>query len=454
MSRSLLSSLLLATLGAVGTAHAGTVYVPLPGQATAGTSTYEVQVSIVNTAAAPATVNQALLASDSDGTQRSGVTTSSLAVNGGQTSVVKPGATFSGLLELSGATDFRYSARLVNVGAGGLGIDLPLITSSTVTKANGRLSVQGLISDATRTADLALVNLATTGSQCTVNLARSNGSPLGAAATVSLSPLSHRYFANVFSGLIDASGVADARAQVSCTQDFYAYGVIKNSATGELALAQPAASGDSTLGGSSGTPPPTGGGCGSTGVTCFDASGIVHQPTPVNPVGRVTFTIPQAVYTRFKMAMDITVGQWYAPDPAGKALIYWFVIDKNLDMPGMLYFRGPGSGGNVALVRHGIGLTHPQKGKIQKSFQAMIGHTYHCENDYDMGRGVFTVTITDKGTGQVQTVLTDVPNVHLYASRPGQHFIIDMGFHENAVPDEVPSFNWLYQNIHIEAYHN
>jgi hypothetical protein len=253
---------------------------------------------------------------------------------------------------------------------------------------------------------------------------------------------------------VDATGVADARAQVSCSQDFYAYGVLKNGATGELALIQPAASGDSTLGTPGSTPPPSGGGCGSSGVVCFDANGVVHQPTPVNPVGRVTFAFPQATYTRFKMSMDVTVGPWYAPDPQGKALIYWFVIDKNIDMPGMLYFRGPGPGGGTALVRHGIGVPHPQKAKIVQPFLAVVGRTYHCENDYDMGRGVYTVTITDKGTGQVQAVLTDTPNVHLYASRPGQRFIIDMGFKENNVPDEVPSFNWLYQNIHIEAYGN
>ena len=103
-------------------------------------------------------------------------------------------------------------------------------------------------------------------------------------------------------------------------------------------------------------------------------------------------------------------------------------------------------------MRHGIGLTHPQKGKIEKPFLATTGRTYHCENDYDMGSGVYTVTITDKATGAVQAVLTDQPNVHLYTSRPGQRFIIDMGFKENNVPDEVPSFNWLYQNIHIEAF--
>jgi len=450
MTRSIVSSLLLATLGAAGAAHAGTVYVPLPGKAAVGASAYEVQVSIANTAGQGATVNQVLLASDTDGTQRTGVTVTPLAVNGGQTSVVKPGAAFNGLLELAGAADFRYSARIVNVGAGGLGIDLPLISSSTVTKANGKLSLQGLISAGSRTVDLALVNLGNAAAQCTVSLARTDGSAIGANATVSLSPLSHRYFANVLAGLVDASGVADARTLVSCNQDFYAYGVLANSATGELALIQPAASGDSTLG-TPGTPGPQSG-CGSPGVVCFDASGVVHQPSPSNPVGRVTFALPKGSYSRFKMSLDITVGPWYPLDPQGKHLIYWFVIDKNLDMPGMMYFRGPGPGGGTALVRHGIGLTHPQKGKIEKPFLATTGRTYHCENDYDMGSGVYTVTITDKATGAVQAVLTDQPNVHLYTSRPGQRFIIDMGFKENNVPDEVPSFNWLYQNIHIEAY--
>jgi hypothetical protein len=185
-------------------------------------------------------------------------------------------------------------------------------------------------------------------------------------------------------------------------------------------------------------------------VTCFDASGIVHQPTPSNPVGRMTFVIPQGTYGRFKMSMDITTGAWYSKDPGAKHLIYWFVVDKNLDMPGMLFFRGPSN--YTALVRHGIGLTHPQKGKIERPFQAVPGRTYHVENDYDMARDVYTVTITDKSTGAVQVVLADTPNVRSFTTKAGQRFIIDMGFKENAVPDEVPSYNWQYQSIHIEAY--
>jgi hypothetical protein len=447
MTRSIVSSLLLALLCVSGAAHAGTVYVPLAGQTTVGPASYEVQVSIVNTAAASANVDQVLLGTDTDGTQRTGVTPSTLSVAGARTSVVKPGAAFRGLLEISGAADFRYSARLVSL-SGGRSVDLPVIASGDVIKANGKLSLQGLVSTSTVTTDLALVNLGKAAAQCTVSLVRADGISLGASATLSLKSLSHRYFGNVFAGLVDGNGISDARAQVSCTQDFYAYALLADGATGNVAVTRPAASGESTLS----LPGAPGGGtsCGSTGVACFDASGVVHQPTPANPVGRVTFTIPAATYKRFKMSLDITVGPWYSRDPSAKHLIYWFVIDKNFDMPGMLFFRGPSS--YTALVRHGIGLTHPQKGKIEKSFQATPGRTYHVENDYDMGNRIYKVTITDKATGEVKVILPDVPNVPQFTTKAGQRFLIDMGFKENAVPDEVPSYNWVYQNIHIEAF--
>lgn len=443
MTRSSISALLLATLCTAGAAQAGTVYVPLAGVTTVGPARYEVQVSIVNTAGQSVSVNPLLLNTDTDGTQRTGVTVTPISLLPGRTTVLRSGEALRGLFEISGPADVRYSARLVNPRSG-TSVDLPVIASNDVTKADGKLSLQSLIAAGSRTTDLALVNLGKTATQCTVSLMRADGSAIGANATLSLKPLSHRHFSNVFAGLVDAGGVSDARAQVSCTQDFYAYALIADSSTGDVSVVHPAASGESTLG-----LPGAQEDCGS-GAVCFDAKGIVHQPTLSNPVGRVTFAIPQATYKRFKLSMDITVGPWYSRDPGAKHLIYWFVIDKNLDMPGMLFFRGPSN--YTALVRHGIGLTHPQKGKIERAFQAVPGRTYHVENDYDMGRGTYTVTITDKSTGAVQVALPDIPNVRSFTTKANQRFIIDMGFKENAVPDEVPSYNWLYQNIHIEAY--
>jgi hypothetical protein len=334
MTRSIVYSVFLATLCAAGAAQAGTVYVPLAGLTTVGPASYELQVSYVNTSGQTATVNQVLLGTDTDGTQRTGVTVTPFSLLPSQTAVVRSTEAIRGLFELSGPVDFRYSARLVNLGSGAV-VDLPVIDSNSITKANGKLSLQGLISAGARTTDLALINLGKAATQCTVTLVRADGSAIGASATVSLKPLSHRHFANVFAGLAGAGGLSDARAQVSCTQDFYAYALIADSATGGVGVIRPAASGESTLGA-----PGAQADCGS-GAVCFDAKGIVHQPTPSNPVGRVTFGIPAGIYKRFKMSLDVTVGPWYSGDPGAKHLIYWFVIDKNLDMPGMLFFRGP-----------------------------------------------------------------------------------------------------------------
>jgi hypothetical protein len=168
------------------------------------------------------------------------------------------------------------------------------------------------------------------------------------------------------------------------------------------------------------------------------------------------FPAPPGVATRLRMSLDVTVGPWYAPDPAGKTLIYWFVINRNFDMAGLLYFRGPDPAHpaleqSQAIVRHGIELTHPQKLKIVQPFTAIIGHTYHCDNDYDMGRGVYTVTITDTTTGQLAVQLVGAPNVHSWTLKASDNFLIDMGFTGDN-PDEVPTDGWTYSNVHLEVY--
>ena len=36
--------------------------------------------------------------------------------------------------------------------------------------------------------------------------------------------------------------------------------------------------------------------------------------------------------------------------------------------------------------------------------------------------------------------------------KAGSSFLVDMGFNENAVPDEVPSFNgWVYDKVRVDA---
>jgi hypothetical protein len=422
------------------TAQAGTVYIPLPGLTQAGSASYEAEVTVANSAAQTASVDQLLVAADTDGTQRPSQPVA-LQVLGNVTAIVKPGAGFRGLLELSGSPNLRYGARLAGKGqAGALGVALPVVTSENLIAAGGSLTLQGLTANATRSTHLMLANVSKNAAQCTFSLVRLDGTALGVANTVTLPPLSSSYRADV----LGAVELSDARATVSCTREFFAYALLTDSATGEVAVVEPSGNGESSL-----TVPGAEPEC-PVGATCFTAKGVVHKPTPSKPVGRLAFVAPAGAFTRLRLSLDVTVGAWYPQDADGKHLIFWFVINKNQDMPGMLYFRGPAA--YTAMARHGIALKHASKIKIVKPFQAIPGRTYRVVNDYDMGNGKYTVTITDLASGELKQTLEGTPNATKVTLKSGDRFLLDMGFPEGAVPDEVPSFGWTYSDVVVEAY--
>ncbi len=426
--------------------QAGTVYIPLPGLTQSGTAAYEAEIAVTNMTAQPASASQTLLVNDTDGTVRTGITPIALQVQGNRTAIVKPDASFRGLLEISGSPNLRYAARLAGKGAAGaLGVALPVITSENLKAANGSLVLQGLTDTAARSTSLIVVNLEKYAATCTVGFLRADGASLGSASTVTLKPLSQRAFVDVFSVVPGASSQSDMRAAVSCTRAFYAYAVLSDGDSGEVGVIEPSGSGESTLSVPGAEPE-----C-PTGATCLTAKGVVHRATTAKPVGSLAFVAAAGTAKRLKLTLDVTVGSWYAGDPDGKHLIYWFVVNKNLDMPGMLYFRGPDQ--YTAMARHGINLKHAQKIKIVKPFQATPGRTYRVENDYNMAGGAYTVTISDVATGEVKAVMNGVPNVSKYTLKAGDNFLIDMGFPEGAIPDEVPGYGWTWSDARIEVYY-
>jgi hypothetical protein len=441
-----LSTGLLATAALLGVAvlaaspaQAGTVYVPLPGVTNVGTATWEAELTIANSSPTPLTLSGLLLPHDTDGTQRAGLTPAVLNVGAAQTLLVKPGGSFVGLAELAGSPNARYAARLAGTGSvGKMGVALPVVSSSNAAPGGGNLSLQGLSTSATRATTLVLVNLAQQASQCTVTLLNASGAALASPATSNLKPLSQLDLGNVFSG---QSALADARAHVTCTRSFFAYALTTDSSTGEIAVVEPAGSGESSL-----TRPGEEPAC-PTGASCL-ASSILFQPTPTNPVGHVIFPAPAGTFKRARLSVDVTIGQWYPADPDGKHLVYWWVINRNLDMLGMLYFRGPEA--STTMARWGIGLKHELKKKHVEPFVGIPGHTYRVVNDVDMGGGVFSVTVTDLATNAVVTLL-DVPNVGQITLKTTDRLLVDMGFKEGVVPDEVPSFNgWTYTNVRLQ----
>ncbi len=325
-------------------------------------------------------------------------------------------------------------------------IDLPLITAETMFHGGETLSLDGLRAVQSAPTDLAFVNLSRTANRCTLALSTSDGADFAPRIVLTLAPLEKRPFVDVFEGRSDAYHATDVHAAVSCDHDFFAYALVNDGAGHRLDVINPVQEVNAPLAAADTLPE-----C-PLHAQCFDAPGTVHipQPPPGSPWGRVTFPAPASVSSRLRLTMDVTVADWYKPAPFGKHLIYWFVIDKNIDMPGLLYFLGPNK--NEAFARHGIGLKHPQKLKIIKPFAAEAGHTYHIDNDYDMAGRNYNITITDVATGAVKVVLHSRPNVTFYNIKNNAHFLVDMGFFPDKVPGEVPSYGWRYANVHVEAY--
>lgn len=434
--RPILRCLLLAAFAAAGAAQAGTVYVPVPGPGALGGSSYEVQVSITNPTALAAEVKQVLLINDTDGTPRP-APPSTVTIQAGRTTVVKPGAAFRGLLELTGGDDLRYSARIVGTGPGRLGVYLPVITSENLIGAGKTAFLQGLISGSGRASDVVLVNVAQVASQCTAALNRADGSAVVAPVTLALKPLSSLLIKDVFAG----GNAVDARVSLSCTKEFFAFALLSDAATGELAYIGPAASGASTLRvpGQGAICPPT--------AFCFDTKGVVHQPSTATPVKRVIYTPQPGTYSKIHMTLDVTVGPWWPTNPAALHMLFWLVKDKNFNMFGYGSLRGPAT--DQALLRHGIGLTHPQKIKVVQPFAPIAGRTYRLDYTYDTKTPFVELAIYDGAT--VVQRLTSLPNVGSFSFGAGENILVDMGF-PGTNPDEAPTFGWVYRDLHLELF--
>ncbi|HKI02096.1 MAG TPA: hypothetical protein VKK31_08955 [Thermoanaerobaculia bacterium] len=424
--------------------HAGTVYVPLPGVSAVGPVPYETQITVTNTLAQQRTVNSLQLATGVNGTIRTGLTPTALPVAAGRTTVLKPPATARGLLELSSLVGVHYSARLVGTGAtASLGVELPVISSETMGRANERLVVQGLKSLGTRTADLVVVNLGKTQASCLARVLRADGTLAFPEAPLTLLPLSHRLFANIFSGV--PAGIADARAEVTCNTDFYVYAHMTDTATGEFAVATPSESSASLLTLPGGTP--TGLEC-SAGTACYVFPGLVHASTVATPDRAITLAPPAATYSAVKVHLEVTVGPWNPVAVTGAHGILYFVKNRNRDMFGNLFLRGPVT--NQLTLRHGFNQAHVDKARIDQSLAAQAGETYVIDYVYDTARRVITLKATRDGVlvvdlvgtpniNQISILATDKINLGL--SNPGTNPTI-----------EPASIGWRYSNLKVEFF--
>jgi hypothetical protein len=444
-------------LGTAGAAFAGAVYLPVPDPVNSSTgSTHVVQVWITNTGGAQGPYTATFLPADSDGTQRTAANpTQRSPIAAGRTSILDgigtPGST--GLLEIDAAQTMSVEGRLFSTPPTGTSpsvSSVPAISSANLFATGTTAVLLGLRRDLTHgdVANLGIANLAQQAAQCQVKLFRADGSQVATTATLTFKPLSLRSFGDAF-GLLGEQQAADARAEVSCNQPFYAYATQYSGASAQLSFILPAASGTSTLtvpGNGTTNPPPTGGGDGSI---LFTAPGVFHTPSPGNE--KKTFQIPVATAMSLKkmvIDMDITPGAWNRAKVPGNHALIWLYRGKfrGNTIANVNAFSPPTSSFKAA---QNINLPAGSDRHNDKKITWVQGQKYHIRFTYDAEHGTVTALLTSLGaTVASVTVEATAPNNVLDLS-PAVGMTAEFGHYANQSGPEVASYGWQYANLQI-----
>jgi hypothetical protein len=422
--------------------QAGTVYIPLPGVQAVGNINYEVRVAVTNPGAAQQSIKYLQIGMGTDGTKaRSEPSTQAIAA--GKTFVFKPNDQ-PGLLEITAPAGLEYSARLVGTGeAAGLGTEIPVITYETAAAANEKLFVQGLRNSTTRRTDVILINLGKKATKCSATTRRADGTVLVNALSIAFPPLSHAKYSNVFADM----ALDDARVEVSCQSEFFAYVQLHDSATGEFSVAGPTGGSDSRLFAPGEESPAATCASGTQGTTCYAYPGVVHISTKSNPVRHIYPAITPGTYGAVHIRLEVEVNGWNLDtNTTGAHGVLYFVRNGNKEMWASIFFRPPGR--KILGFRHGFFKNHGQKIAIDRPFEAEVGTTYEVDYMYDTRSDTIDLRILVEGV-EVERIQSS-PDVGSVIIGPKDKVWIGLS-NPGLYPKPEPySRNWVYKNLLVE----
>ena len=219
--RKSLSTLVVVGLAAASPVLATTYYVPNPLREDSGKPATKLEMSKGGTRRLDVT----FIPSDVNGTTRS--STSAIVDNRNEKPDVfnvAPFITGTGMLKLvndPGPT----------VGSGTLFLNkgetlvwaMPIISSANWFQRDSTAFMQSLARTATGHSNVEIMNLSPATSACQLQLKRPEGTLLGAARSIPMLPLSHLVVEDPLLGAIAGATGAGLRAEVTCSEPFYAY---------------------------------------------------------------------------------------------------------------------------------------------------------------------------------------------------------------------------------------
>ncbi|HKI02377.1 MAG TPA: hypothetical protein VKK31_10375 [Thermoanaerobaculia bacterium] len=441
-ARTMVGVLLPLGLAAAPAAHARTTYIPLPGISAVGPVSYDTQISITNTRGRRLAVKSLRLDPGVDGTAREGLAASRLSVVPRKTVALRPSPGARGLLELDAPEGLQYSASLVSTDGRGFRTDLPVIDSDSLTQANETLVVEGLEGSSSKTTDVVLVNLGDTAATCSASVLRADGNYAIDPVEISLSPLSHLVFANIFRSMAD--DIADANLEVNCSNDFYAYAQTADAATGRLTIVEPFALAnvvamEKML--------KAAGPCSAGSMLC-NMPNQVHTATKANPTRALTMTPPVGTYSSILGHVEVTVTGWNKANLRGAHGVLYLVINRNKYQLASIFLRGPGK--NNVTVRHGVCAGGCNKAKIEKGVPVQLGETYVFDYVYDAARKNILMRMTHRG--ELVAVITDKPNISRIQVKSGDKVVIGLSNPDVNSREEPSSIGWTYSNLRVELF--
>lgn len=437
-AKTLTLALLPLSLATVQAAQAGTVHVPLPGISGVGSVSYKTQISITNSGGEPVAVESLELAPGVDGTQREGVRANRLSIAPFKTFILRPAAAARGVMELSGAPGITYNARLV--GSNGSSVELPVITEAARGRENGNLIVQGL--SGVGSTDLVVMNLGATAATCSASLVRADGGYAIEPVEISLLPLSHLVFANL---LRDFPGLSEARAEVSCSNEFYVYALRSDAATGQVAISGPSSPSDDLTSVFESLVITPAYNCAPGKAVC-EQLGVVHTPTKAKTALFIGMTPPVDTYKILRAHVEVQVTGFNPINQGGAHGVLWLIINNNKKLIGSIFLRGAGK--NNVTLRHGVCPGVCNKTKVEKGFPLTLGSTYVFDYEYNTTtrKANMRMSLNNQLVAQIED-RTEVNNLFI---NPGDLVVIGLSNPDPRSRVEPPSLGWVYSNLRVE----
>jgi hypothetical protein len=455
MNKRVLYSLAVSALGLAAPAFAGSVYVPILDREAANGSSHSTEVWVSNSGTADRAFSTAFLAAETDGTKRP-EKPQQASVLAGRTSVLNgiSGSGKIGLLEVSSTSRFLIEARLTSahINANAVSFStIPVISSDNAVAGGQWAYLVGLERDAARGdyTGLAVVNLGKSAAQCQLRVVRANGTPIGGTSIVTMPPLALRYYTDALA-LLGEQSARDARAEVSCDQQFFAFAPVFKANNSQYLFLVPSSGGASTLTapGEQGEAEP-----GTSGGLVFQKAGLIHMVTSTNQKAIVDIPVARAMgLRRMIVDVDFIPGPWNRQKIPGNHNIIW--IHRNI---GAEEFRSNSVvnvnafGPNKFTVKMNQNVDMPARTQTvaEQGADLVQGQTYHLRYIYDAENATVTAVVTQNGSQVVSLGMSGTASSRSLNVQPNK-LRAEFGHYNNQDGPELASFGWQYLNLRVE----